>query len=361
MAKTYAIILAGGAGTRFWPASRARRPKQLLALAGSGGEPLIAATVRRILPLCPPERILVATGRHLVGETRAVLPDIPEANFLVEPCGRNTAPCIGWAAATIGRGDPDATIMVLPSDHHIGDEDRFRQTLARALAAAHTGAIATVGIAPTRPETGYGYIEMGERIREGVFRVVRFVEKPDPARAAAYAASGRHLWNSGMFFFQPRTMSSAIRAHLPALADGIDRLDRAAERGEEQAELERTFGSLPSVSIDYAVMEKTDGALVVPGDFGWNDIGSWQSAWDLAPKDEAENAAPEWTLLVDARGNLVRDLRSGPEGRIIALVGVRDLALIATDDALLVIPRDRAQDVRSAIDALKARGASDKL
>lgn len=361
MPNLYAVIMAGGAGTRFWPASRTLRPKQLLPLAGNEDEPLLAATVRRILPMCPPDRVVVATGRHLVEATREVLPDVPAANFLAEPVARNTAPCIGWAAATIRRREPDATVMVLPADHHVADEASFRAVLARAVAAAESGGIATVGITPTRAETGYGYIETGDALAPDVFRVERFIEKPDRARAERYAASGKHLWNSGMFFFRARAMIDAIRKHLPELAVGLDRLDRAAEHGDEARVLGDAFAAMPSISIDHGVMEKADRLAVVPGSFGWSDVGSWHSAWELSPKDADGNAAPEGAVLVDARGNLVADLRKDARGRVVALVGVRDLVVVETDDALLVIPRDRAQDVRAAIDALKARGRNDVL
>lgn len=361
MSNLYAVIMAGGAGTRFWPASRTNRPKQLLPLAGSSDEPLLAATVRRILPLCPPERIFIATGRHLVEASRAALPGLPEENFLAEPMPRNTAPCIGWAAATIRRRDPEAVVMVLPSDHHIEDEGGFRRVLKKAVEAAEAGAIATIGIEPTRPETGYGYIERGEKIADEVFEVARFIEKPDRPNAERYASSGKHLWNGGMFFFQARRILEEIREHLPELSRELDLLDREAARGKEASALEEAFARMPGISIDHGVMEKAGKLAVVPGSFGWSDVGSWHSAWELAEKDERGNAASKEAVLVDARGNLVADLRKEGKKRVVALVGVSDLVVVETDDALLVIPRERAQDVRSVIEALKARGRGELL
>lgn len=359
MSEVHAVIIAGGAGTRFWPASRVKRPKQLLSLAGAGDESLLAATVRRVRALCPPERVWVATGRHLLDATRAELPELSASTFLAEPVARNTAPCIGWAAATIARRDPDAIVMVLPADQHVADEPAFVRVLERAVGAARAGAITTIGLKPTRPETGYGYVECGEPIAEGVRGVARFVEKPDRARAEAYVASGRHLWNGGMFFFRASAMLDAIRAHLPELAAGLARLDEAAARGDEAAELDRTFGTLPSISIDHGVMEKVAGLAVVEGDFGWSDVGSWESAWELAQKDDAGNAAPPGAVLVDAKRNLVRDLRKpGGADRVVALVGVDDLVVVETDDALLVMPRERAQDVKAVVDALKLASRS---
>jgi len=361
MSNLYAVILAGGAGTRFWPASRTHRPKQLLPLAGASDEALLAATVRRILPICPKERIFIATGRHLVDASRQALPELPAENFLAEPLARNTAPCIGWAAATLRRRDPDATLMVLPSDHFVRDEEGFRRALLRAVSAAEAGFIATIGIAPTRAETGYGYIERGERLDEEVYDVVRFIEKPDRARAEQYVATGKHFWNGGMFFFRASRMLEAIDAHLPALAGELRHLDEEAARGNEAAVLEASFARMPSISIDHGVMEKVDRIAVAPGDFGWSDVGSWHSAWELLPKDAKGNAVSEADVLIDAEGNLVADLGSQGAKPVVALVGVRDLVVVRTDDALLVLPRERAQDVRQVIEELKARGRTDLL
>ncbi len=362
MSDVHAVILAGGSGTRFWPASRRSRPKQLLPLAGREGEPLLTATVRRLGPLVPPERIWIATGAHLADATAAALPDVPRSQILVEPVARNTAAPIGWAAATIARRDPDAIVVVLPADHFIADEHTFLEVLRTAIGAAEGGYLATIGIVPTRPETGYGYIEVGEPVAEGVHAVARFVEKPDRARAAEFLAGGKHLWNAGMFFFHAGVMRDAIRAHLPALAAGLDALDAAAARGEEAGALARLFPTFPSISIDHGVMEKASRLAVVPGSFGWNDIGSWEVTWELAEHDAQGNAVPEGTITVEAHDNLVKDL-TGPRGRRkrYALVGVHDLIVVETDDAVLIIPRERAQDVRAVVDALQARGETERL
>jgi mannose-1-phosphate guanylyltransferase len=353
----HALILAGGAGTRFWPASRSARPKQLLPLLG--GAPLILETARRVLPLCGGrwDRVMVGSGWHLAAATAAILDELPGEGLLVEPVPRNTAPCIGWAAARLARRDPDAVLMVLPSDHHIADVEGFRAALRLAVAAAARGTITTIGIRPTHPETGYGYIELDPGApapAPGATAVRRFVEKPDRARAEAFVAGGRHLWNAGMFFFRARDMVAAIRAHLPALADGLEAIVGAEAEGEALA---RIFPELPAVSIDHGVMERLDRLAVIPGDFGWSDLGSWQSAWELADKDDRGNAAPAGTILVDARDNLVVDLRAKTgQKRVVALVGVEDLVVVETDDALLVVPRSRAQDVKTVVEQLKARG-----
>jgi mannose-1-phosphate guanylyltransferase len=361
MRHVHAVILAGGSGTRFWPASRRHTPKQLLPLAGRADEPLIAATVRRIAPLIAPDRVWISTGTRLVEATVAALPSVPRSHFIAEPVARNTAPCIGWASATIARGDPDAIIAVLPADHFIGSEPAFRDALGTAIRAAEDGWIATIGIVPTRPETGYGYIEVGDPVTDGVRAVSRFVEKPTRERAEAFVADGRYLWNGGMFFFRASVMRDAIAEHVPALAAGLAAIDAAAARGDEATTLAQVFPTLPSISIDHAVMEKAKRVAVIPGDFGWNDVGSWQTTWEMSDKDATGNAVPQGSIVVDAANNLVRDLTKGAPRKRWALLGVSDLVIVETDDAVLVVPRDRAQDVRAIVDALTKSGESDKI
>jgi mannose-1-phosphate guanylyltransferase len=361
MSHVHAVILAGGSGTRFWPASRRQLPKQLLPLAGEAGESLIAATVRRITPIVPPGRVWISTSTSLVDATLAALPAVPRAHALAEPLARNTAPCIGWASATIARTDPDAIIAVLPADHFIADEAAFRDTLTIALRAADEGWMATIGLVPTRAETGYGYIEVGDRVADGVHAATAFVEKPDRERAQAYVRGGRHLWNGGMFFFRADVMKRAIAQHLPALAAGLDRIDQAAARGEEARALAEVFPTLPSISLDHGVMEKAGRIAVVPGSFGWNDVGSWQVAWEMGDKDAAGNLVPAGTIAIDAKNNLVRDFSGGAGRKRWALVGVNDLVVVETEDAVLVMPRERAQDVRAVVEALAARGETERL
>lgn len=348
--KVYAVIMAGGAGTRFWPASRNLRPKQLLPLAGSSQETLLAATVRRLHPLVPVENVIVVTGEHLAESTQKAVPGVPAAQILKEPAARNTAPCIAWANATVAALDPEAVVMVLPSDHFITDEKAFQTVLSDAVKAAEAGHVTTVGIVPTRPETGYGYIEVGDALPSGARKVTSFVEKPSLDRAKELIAAGpqKYLWNAGMFFFRVKDMAELLEQHLPGVAAGV------AKMGTDAAKVKEIFPTLESISIDHGVMEKAANLAVVPGDFGWNDVGSWQSAWELASKDEAGNAVGKNDLAIDAKNNLVR----GTSGKSIALVGVDDLVVVETDDAILVIPRERAQDVRLVVEALKKSGRS---
>jgi mannose-1-phosphate guanylyltransferase len=360
MSKVFAVIMAGGAGTRFWPASRSLRPKQLLPLAGTDNETLLAATVRRLKPLVGDADVIVVTGEHLAEGTARAVPQVSPEHILREPTPRNTAPCIAWANATVARLDPDAVVMVLPSDHFIGDEAKFQKVLRTAIASAERGRVTTVGIVPTRPETGYGYIEVGD-VLEGEARAVkRFVEKPDRARAESFVEAGpaRYLWNAGMFFFRARDMAALLERHLPSIASGVARMD-AAKGSERDALVREVFPTLQSISIDHGVMEKAEGLAVVPGDFGWNDVGSWQSAWELAERDASGNALGQGDIAIDAKNNLVRSL--GTSKKTIALVGVDDLVVVETEDAILVIPRERAQDVRLVVEELKSRGKTGLL
>ncbi len=362
MTTVYTVIMAGGSGTRFWPLSRKRHPKQFLALAGDGGTPMITATARRVASLSPIANVLVVTRADLADATRAALPDLADENLLLEPAGRNTAPCVAWATAAVQRRDPRAVIVVLAADAYIADEPAFVRALETACEAAATGAIVTLGIKPTRPETGYGYLHVGDAMRgapEGVRRVRAFVEKPDAARARTFVEGGAHLWNAGIFVFRADVMRAAVARHLPAVSEAVDAFDAAARApGGEAREVAARYPLLPSVSVDYGVMEKVDEVAVVPVDCGWSDVGSWQASWELGARDAQGNAVrADGAVLADAEGNVV----VAPAGKVVALVGVRDLVVVDTPDALLVVPRERAQDVKKAVDALAARGRDDVL
>ncbi len=356
MADTYGVIMAGGSGTRFWPLSRASRPKQLLPLSGGEGS-LLRQTRERIASLIAPERTLVVTSELLVAQTRSELPELPPENVLAEPVGRNTAPCIGWAASVVARRAPDAVLAVLPADHHIADQAAFRRVLERAIETARGGEMVTVGVKPTRPETGYGYVELGEELAPSVHRARRFVEKPDELRARQFLAAGRFLWNSGMFFFRADSLLAAVRQHLPGLGDALGKYDEAAARGQEQELVHSTYASLPDVSIDHGIMEKAGRVAVVPGDFGWSDVGSWTSAWELAGHDPDDNALFGQVVALDTHRSYVR----APAGKVVAVIGLDDVVVVDTEDALLVMPRSRSQDVRAVVNELKRKKQGEHL
>lgn len=353
MDDVFAVIMAGGSGTRFWPLSRSAWPKQFLPLADANVS-LLQQTVRRLSGIVASERIFVVTSERHAEATRKQLPELPPNNVLGEPSGRNTAPCIAWAAAHVSARAPEGVMVVLPADPHIGDEPAYRAVLERAIAAARSGGLVTVGVTPTRPETGYGYIEVGEALSAGVERVLRFVEKPDLYRAQRFVTEGNFLWNSGMFFFRADVVLAEIERQLPDLhAFARASREHTLARTDETALVRERYPTLTSISIDHGVMEKAGDLRVVRGAFGWYDIGSWTTAYELAAKDENDNAVHANASLVEVQGCYVR----GSADKVIALIGVRDLVVVDTDDALLIMPRDRAQDVRRVVEDLKARKA----
>ncbi len=348
--KAYAVIMAGGSGTRFWPLSRGTRPKQFLAL-GPDDRSLLRATAERVWDMLPPERTLVVTSEALRSQVEHELPELAATHILGEPVGRNTAPCIGWAATHVRRLDPDAIMAVLPADHYIGETEAYIETLRRGLDAATHGDYVTIGIRPTRPETGYGYIEVGGELDPGVYRARRFVEKPNRQRAEQFVASGSFLWNSGMFFFLASRILEAIGQHLPGLGRELERYDQAAAAGHEQETVRESYGGLPAVSIDHGIMEKVSAVSVVPGSFEWSDLGSWTSAWELAPRDEHGNVLPDDAITIDAKDNYV----CTTDDKLVVVIGVDDLVIVDAGDALLVVPRDRAQEVREVVATLRER------
>ncbi len=345
-----AVVMAGGRGTRFWPWSREQRPKQFLPLAGA--EPLLRQTVLRLQPDYPPERVFIVTTAVLAEATRTLLPELPPENVLVEPEGRNTAPCLALALVELEARFPEATMAVLSADHFIGDEAAFRADLA--LAAAHAdreGNLVTFGIPPTYPETGYGYIETAGS--GPVLQVQAFREKPPVEQAMAYLVSGRHYWNAGMFVWTLRDLRSGLQAHAP---ECLAPLDAWAARGRTPEELPAAYGTLPRISIDYALMEKSRNVSVVPASFRWSDVGSWPALSEFTPKDAAGNAVQGNALLLDSCNCSVF-----AEGRLVAGTGLRDLIIVETHDAVLVCPRERAQDVKQIVDRLQAEGRQDLL
>jgi mannose-1-phosphate guanylyltransferase len=346
----YPVILAGGRGTRFWPLSRKKRAKQLLALDGK--QTMIQQTVARLLPLAPPKKFWVITNEDLRPAIVKQLPKLPKPQVLAEPVGRNTAPAIGLAAFLLLREDPDAVIGLFPSDHVIADEKRYRETLERGIEFAATGAnIVVLGIRPTRAETGYGYIEAGGLYQGDALRVRRFREKPNAETAAEFVAAGNYFWNSGMFLWSARTLADALREHLPKTAPILEEIASKFGTSKFAATFRKLYPKCENISVDYAVLEprsakgeQDSNIFCLPADFGWNDLGSWtalhehHTAKSTTPEGNLINAAG--TFVLNARGNYVH-----APGRFVAVVGVSDVVVVETPDALLITTRQHAQDV----------------
>ncbi len=355
----YAVIMAGGKGTRFWPRSRERQPKQLLNIVGHRS--MLQQTVARIRSLLPAENVLVVAGESHGAAVRSQLKELPDENVILEPVGRNTAACIGLAALLTHHRAPDALNVVLPADHLIIEENLFLATLRAAVAVARSQpALVTLGIRPVAPETGYGYIETGKSAGKAqdhtFYRVVSFHEKPDLARAERYLQEGNFYWNSGMFVWRAAVVLEAIRNYLPGLHADLHKLKPLLGTGELEVEIKRIYPDLESVSIDYGVMEKADNVLMVPADFGWNDLGSWASMTQIWPRDDQHNVYQGDVLTFDSQRNVVYSPR-----RLCVLLGIEDLIVVDTDDALLVCPVSRAQDVGKVLDLMKKRGMDEYL
>ena len=352
-AHAYAVVMAGGSGTRFWPLSRRRHPKQLLQLFGHGT--LLEQAVERLLPLIPPARIYVYTNELVRNEVYRRLPQIPRAQIVAEPASRNTAPTLGVAAHEICRRDPQGLMVVLPADHVITKPAEFLRVLrAGCETAQKAGRSVVIGLKPTRPDTGFGYVRVGAReariAGQEIYRVEKFTEKPPLAVARRYVASGRYLWNGGLFIWRASTLLMNFAQYQPRMADQLARLADAG--GVRSAKtFRRLFPRFEKISIDYALMEKISDIHAVAADIGWNDVGSWAVVYDLSAKDDAANVRPERSLCLDSHGNMIVAKRS-----FVVTVGVQDLVIVETDDALLVCARERSQDVGKAVQALEKAG-----
>jgi mannose-1-phosphate guanylyltransferase/mannose-6-phosphate isomerase len=347
------VILSGGSGTRLWPVSRESFPKQLWPLV-SERTMMQETALRAVSPaFAPPLIVCNNEHRFLIAEQlRAV--DITEARIMLEPVGRNSAPAIAAAAMLVAEQDPDAVLWIMAADSSIADEAALQTAVLAAAEAARAGYIVTFGMKPTSPETGYGYIEIGATISgtQGVHAVARFLEKPDPATAARFIADGRHLWNSGMFVFTARTVLEEIERHAPDVLPPVLRAvtERTADLDFIRLGVE-AFTAAPSISIDYAVAERTSRAAVVPADLGWSDVGSWSALWELGTKDAAGNVALGDVVLEGAENCYVRS-----DGMLAAVVGLKDAVVVVTEDAVLAMHRGDAQDVKKIVERLKARG-----
>ncbi|HEX9080109.1 MAG TPA: mannose-1-phosphate guanylyltransferase [Desulfuromonadaceae bacterium] len=353
----YIVILAGGSGTRFWPASRAARPKQLISITGD--RTMLQRTVERVLPL-KPKRILIVTNVLQAGETESQVAGYRHSvpiDVIAEPVARNTAPAIGLAATIIAAHDPAGVMAVLPADHFIKDEDALRETLVAASHAARNGYLVTLGIMPSRPETGYGYIEADMELRgEGPFPVRRFVEKPPLGEAVRYLDSGNFFWNSGMFIWRADAILSEIATHLPPLARRLAAISFTGdvwELSDLESQIEAVYRGVESVSIDYGVMEKSARVQVVPAEMGWSDVGSWSALPEVVAPDASG------TVCINAAAHVAIDSSDCliyADKRVVATVGVHGLVVVSTPDALLVCDRERAQDVKRVVEELSRRG-----
>jgi mannose-1-phosphate guanylyltransferase len=361
--RIFPVVMAGGSGTRFWPLSRKHRPKQFLAL--DGDETLLAATVARLPPLARMDRTYVVCGAGHAPLVRRILPRLPKDNLVVEPCPRNTAPCVGLAALHVRRRDATGVLAMLPADHHVARPEEFREALAAGAELAAGGAVVTIGITPDRPETGYGYLKVGARLRaigkgKRAFhpaRVERFVEKPDVVTASRYLAEGGYLWNSGIFLFRADVILDEIQRAMPVLGEQLAVIAPTIGTPAYARTLKRVFPAAPSISIDYGVMEKSQRIAVVPAAFGWSDVGSFAALSEVRELDDLGNVKQGEAVVIDGRGNVV--LAQGR--RPVAVVGLDDVVVVDAGDAVLVVRKDRAQDVRKAVEELKRRGREDLL
>lgn len=348
--RLHAVIMAGGSGTRFWPLSRKALPKQFLALGTD--KPLITETATRLRGLCKPADTWVVCGKTHAPLVKKHVKGMKPSHVLVEPVARNTAPAIALAAAHVHAEDPEGILVVLPSDHHIAQPAAFREVLAQAAEVAKGGRIVTVGIRATRPETGYGYIRLGAPLGKSPAReVAAFVEKPALEVAKLYLQSGDYLWNGGIFVFRADVMLQALGQHMPELSKGLDAVRAAMGTKRYAKVLQQEFPRMPSQSIDYGVMEKASNVAVVPGDFGWSDVGSFAAIPEVRPLDEHGNVVSgKGALALECEGSVVL-----ASGRPLAVLGMKDVVVVDAGDAILVVPKEKCQDVRKAVEALKAR------
>ena len=355
----YALIMAGGVGSRLWPLSRQRSPKQVLPLVGEVS--MFRTAVERLRPLFSPDEVFVVVGAEQVDLLKAEQTGIPDRNFIVEPVGRGTAPAIALSAIRLRQHDPTAIMAVLTADHFIGDEESFRAVLQAACEAAAQNHLVTLGITPSFPSTGYGYIERGQHLMNAldyaVYQVMAFREKPDLVTAKHFVVDGRHSWNSGMFVWKVSRFLDELSRTMPEFYQQLMRIDAALGTPDFDWVLHEVWTDVKPQTVDYGVMEKARDVAVIPAEFGWNDIGSWATLLDILEGDEQGNVTRHAQHLgVDTRNTLV----FGSE-RLVATIGLQEMIIIDTDDAILVCPKDRAQDVKKIVDELKQQGRAEYL
>lgn len=351
----YAVIMAGGRGTRFWPRSRDKKPKHLLDIISK--KTIIQETVDRIKPMINPDNVLIVTGKKHARALMKQLPEIPLQNIIIEPEGRNTAACIGLAALHIQKRAPGETMVVLPSDHAIADSREFNAVIeAAAKVATQEKGLVTIGIKPSNPHTGFGYIEQADFLRntdgKEIFRVKSVREKPDLQQAQVFIQSGNFFWNSGMFIWKASTILKEISRWLPDLYKGLMRINEVLGSVDEATVLPRVYKKLKSISIDYGIMEKADNIFMLKGDFGWSDVGSWDALWEISVKDNKENVVTGGSNVIfeDTEGSLVYS-----QQKLVATVGVKDLIIVETKDAILICKKGCSQDVKKIVEVLEEK------
>ena len=347
-----AVILAGGSGTRLWPLSREQLPKQFLSI--DGGHTLLEATINRLQPLIAQDNVLIVTKKdYAQGEAYHAL---NHYDTLLEPEGRNTAPAIALAAAWLIRNGADPVMVVLPADHVIKDAPLFQQALQQAIDAAHSGKLVTFGIAPSRPDTGFGYIQAGAPQGGNAYAVQRFAEKPDAATAQRFLDEGGYYWNSGMFVWKASAILHEVAEHLPEVAAVLGDITAAWQQGTKPEAIVEHFGRMPSISIDYGVLEKTANVALIPCDIGWSDVGSWDAVHEVSDKDTNGNATQGNVIAVDCHNSLIQSNK-----RLVAAIGVEDLNVVETADAVLITKRGESQRVREVVDVLKSNNAQEHI
>jgi mannose-1-phosphate guanylyltransferase len=353
----YAVIMAGGSGTRFWPLSRVAKPKQLVQIVGKNT--MIQATVARLQPLIPAERVLVITTAALAEETRRQLPMLKAEHVIAEPVGRDTAACVALAALVVEKMSPGATMILLPADQVIEPADKFQQALSAGVEVARLGNLVTFGIKPRFPATGYGYIKLGDALTAlpgmgnvGINRVHSFVEKPAEERAKQYLASGNYRWNAGIFAWKTNVVLDELETHCGWLTEALKPVAQAWGTSHFDRVLNDVYQPLKKISIDYALMEKAENICVVTADYAWDDVGSWDALYSHLPRDKDGNIAKGNVLTRDCRDNLFFSHTK----QVIAGIGINNMSVVVTDDAILLVPKGRSQDVKHIVEQLKADG-----
>ncbi len=350
----FVVIMAGGVGSRFWPRSRKTSPKQLLNIFGE--QTMIQETVSRLDGLVKPENIFIITNKVQKALIEEQLPELPADNVIAEPVGRNTAPCVGLASVVIGKRANDGVIITLPADHVIKDKVKFHNAINLACEYAYNDkGLVTFGITPTRPETGYGYININkEEVTKGVWSVNKFVEKPNLEKAKEYLKEGNYLWNSGMFIWRADVIAEEIKEYLPSLHQGLKDIDEAIDNNNFLPALAQIFPAFESISVDYGIMEHSKRVFLVEGNFDWSDVGSWETVYELGSKDENNNCNNADVLNFKSSGNYTFS-----KEKFVALVGVENMIVIDTKDAILVCNRDNTQDVKKVVDYLNDKNKTD--